>query len=437
MLWLLLLASSVTPSEGFFLWTGGHQHILSVNGETPRTPRLNSPQLHLSGKPRHARASVRRFAFGQSSEFVDYYAVLGLTDTASDKEIKRAYRRCATKFHPDVNPNGGEQFAKICAAYEVLKDPTARTKHDRNRRARGSGGSSYAGGASSSSSSKAAGGGRNYASGGQKRDFSYERPEDIDDSFGSIFGDLFGTVVGSGVGAAAAGVAGRAAGRAVSGGGSGRLFEDLVSFLERQTEGFGADMGETSAEFDDLLQRGSAAELRAELEADNTLLAALQKRRADAQADAAKASANKAAADAVASGSGSADVRLAALERAADAAADLAAAKARDAELKAYLERASRRQKRLELRLVEIGGGGSDGGSSNNNGGYRSSSGSSGAYSSSGSSSGSTRASSSYTKSGSSYQEPPHRRARPDADPSAKAKVESELERLKREMGRL
>ena len=383
---------------------------------------------------------MRCFAFGQNSEYVDYYAVLGLTDTASDKEIKRAYRRSATKFHPDVNPNGGEQFAQICAAYEVLKDPTSRAKHDRNRRARGAGSSSYSG-SSSSSSSRKAGGSSSYASGRQKRDFSYERPEDINDSFGSIFGDLFGTVVGSGVGAAAAGVAGRAAGRAVAGGGSGRLFEDLVSFLERQTEGFGADMGETSAEFDELLQRGSSAELRAELEADTTLLAALQKRRADAQADAAKASANKAAADAVASGSGAADVRLAALERAADAAADLAAAKARDAELKVYLERASRRQKRLELRLVELGGGGgSSGGSSNNNnsGGYRSSSGSSSTYSSAGSSSGSSRASSSsYSKSGSSYQEPPHRRPRPDADASAKAKVESELEKLKRDMGRL
>jgi DnaJ-class molecular chaperone len=80
---------------------------------------------------------VRRFAFGPKNDApTDYYAVLGLANTASDQEIKRAYRVCASKFHPDVNPSGGDLFAKICAAYEVLKDPPARAKYDRNCRAK-------------------------------------------------------------------------------------------------------------------------------------------------------------------------------------------------------------------------------------------------------------------------------------------------------------
>ena len=66
-------------------------------------------------------------------EFKDYYATLGLTKTASAKEIKAAYRKLARKHHPDVNPgdkSAETTFKEINEAYEVLGDPEKRRKYD-------------------------------------------------------------------------------------------------------------------------------------------------------------------------------------------------------------------------------------------------------------------------------------------------------------------
>src|SRR5690242_6965956 len=64
----------------------------------------------------------------------NYYEALGLSRTASEKEVRNAYRKLARKFHPDVNPNdrGAEsRFKEINAAYEVLSDPDKRKKYDK------------------------------------------------------------------------------------------------------------------------------------------------------------------------------------------------------------------------------------------------------------------------------------------------------------------
>jgi DnaJ-class molecular chaperone len=64
----------------------------------------------------------------------DYYAVLGISRDATEKEIKQAYRRLARKYHPDVNPGdktAEAKFKEINEAYEVLSDPAKREKYDR------------------------------------------------------------------------------------------------------------------------------------------------------------------------------------------------------------------------------------------------------------------------------------------------------------------
>lgn len=66
-------------------------------------------------------------------DFIDYYKILGLDKTATDKEIKNAYRKLARKYHPDLHPNDKEaktKFQQINEANEVLGDPEKRKKYD-------------------------------------------------------------------------------------------------------------------------------------------------------------------------------------------------------------------------------------------------------------------------------------------------------------------
>ncbi len=98
----------------------------------------------------------------------DYYAILGVSRTASQEEIKKAYRRLAIKYHPDRNPGdraAEEKFKEAAEAYEILGDPEKRAKYDRFGEA------AFAGG-----------GGPHH----------YEDVEDIFRHFSDIFSDFFG-----------------------------------------------------------------------------------------------------------------------------------------------------------------------------------------------------------------------------------------------------
>ncbi|HTL82200.1 MAG TPA: J domain-containing protein [Bacteroidia bacterium] len=66
-------------------------------------------------------------------DFVDYYKILGIEKSASADDVKKAYRKLARKFHPDLNPNDAgakKKFQQINEANEVLSDPEKRKKYD-------------------------------------------------------------------------------------------------------------------------------------------------------------------------------------------------------------------------------------------------------------------------------------------------------------------
>src|SRR3954465_12468726 len=66
-------------------------------------------------------------------DYKDYYKILGVAKTATQDEIKKAYRKLAVKYHPDKNPGdkkAEEKFKEITEANEVLSDPEKRKKYD-------------------------------------------------------------------------------------------------------------------------------------------------------------------------------------------------------------------------------------------------------------------------------------------------------------------
>ena len=107
----------------------------------------------------------------------DYYKVLGVAESATDKEITRAYRKLAKELHPDTNPGGEDRFKEVSAAYDVLGDAERRKEYDEVRRM-GPMAGGFAGG----------GGGFGGPSGFDPNNFRTGDMGDLGDILGGLFG---------------------------------------------------------------------------------------------------------------------------------------------------------------------------------------------------------------------------------------------------------
>jgi DnaJ-class molecular chaperone len=140
-------------------------------------------------------------------DFKDYYSTLGVAKTATEKEVKQAFRKLARKHHPDVNPGdktAEAKFKEINEAYEVLGDAAKRKKYDElgaNWRmyeqagAGGAAGNPFGGGGSPF-------GGWNVNVGGQRGHYRTMTEDEMREMFGDAnpFSDFFQTFFGGAVG---------------------------------------------------------------------------------------------------------------------------------------------------------------------------------------------------------------------------------------------
>jgi curved DNA-binding protein len=138
-------------------------------------------------------------------DYKDYYKILGVEKTASSEQIKKAYRKLARQYHPDVNPNDAtaeQKFKEVNEANEVLSDPEKRQKYDQfgadYQRYQQAGTTSTGRGAGSFDWSQ-------YTQGSEANDFGggsspFGEGTNFSDFFSSLFGSMGGGQSGGGQG---------------------------------------------------------------------------------------------------------------------------------------------------------------------------------------------------------------------------------------------
>jgi curved DNA-binding protein len=164
-------------------------------------------------------------------DYKDYYKILGVDKNANQKDIEKAYRKLARKFHPDINPGdkaAEEKFKEINEAKEVLTDPKKRKHYDELN--------SYYQQYGQWPGSPGAAGSRTEGN-GRRTQYHTMSEEDLNDLFGgaSPFSDFFETYFGSGV-------SGTTQGRTKT---SGRTSHDVYAPIQQDVE---ADLYVTLAE---------------------------------------------------------------------------------------------------------------------------------------------------------------------------------------------
>ncbi|GMH72174.1 hypothetical protein TL16_g05849 [Triparma laevis f. inornata] len=145
------------------------------------------------------------------------YSILKIPSSSDPSEVKRAYRKLALKYHPDVNPNAREEFDQITTAYKFLTDPSSSSSSSSSPPTPPPSSSSRARTRYRPSSSSTSTDWRDYMNDPEDKKY------DTDDSFSSIFSDLLKT--GAGYAASYS---------------QGGILNDLVDFLENNVESFGS-----------------------------------------------------------------------------------------------------------------------------------------------------------------------------------------------------
>lgn len=120
--------------------------------------------------------------------YIDYYKVLGIDKNATTDDIKKAYRKLARKYHPDLNPNdesAKKRFQQINEANEVLKDPEKRKKYDKY-------GKDWKHAEAYEKAQQSAGGRQQYSHAGSGADWQNYTGSFEEDAFSDFFSSMFG-----------------------------------------------------------------------------------------------------------------------------------------------------------------------------------------------------------------------------------------------------